>query len=194
LAPTDGAGDDFIAARLSAGVRINALERAECKPAHVPRACRKDLQPPTETRDHAIRDALVEDAELACLVVRRSITDLCQSDHRGDPATLASWLANKTPENLRHWIASSHVVVAVDGIEIVGVGAITNAGEITLNYVSPAFRFRGVNKAIVNCLEAIAAQRGINSVVLRSTATARVLPRPRLRRERHTGEGLRRHP
>jgi hypothetical protein len=47
-----------------------------------------------------IRDAETEDALAACQVLRRSITELCISDHRNDPTILGRWLANKTPENV----------------------------------------------------------------------------------------------
>ena len=95
-----------------------------------------------------IRKACEEDAEAACVVLRRSITELCRDDYRGDAATLAAWLANKTPENVRAWIGerNSHVLVADDGCAILGVAAIQSTGRISLNYVSPDARFRGVRK------------------------------------------------
>ena len=37
---------------------------------------------------------------------RRSIIELCHADHRGDGSTLSQWLANKTADNMRRWIAS----------------------------------------------------------------------------------------
>ena len=77
-----------------------------------------------------IRKAREEDAEAACVVLRRSITELCRDDYRGDAATLAAWLANKTPENVRAWIGepNSHVLVADDDGTILGVAAIQGAG------------------------------------------------------------------
>ena len=45
-----------------------------------------------------IRDATVEDADAACLVMRRSIAELCIADHGKDEAILTRWLGNKTPE------------------------------------------------------------------------------------------------
>jgi hypothetical protein len=45
-----------------------------------------------------VRDARFEDADEACLVMRRSIVELCEADHHRDPALLAAWLDNKTPE------------------------------------------------------------------------------------------------
>jgi hypothetical protein len=66
-----------------------------------------------------IRDAIDTDADEACQVVRRSITELCHRDHLSDASTLTAWLANKTPANMRRSIGEAHVVVAV-----LGVGAI----------------------------------------------------------------------
>ena len=45
----------------------------------------------------AVRRADPRDAQAATDVLRRSITELCVLDHRGDADTLGKWLANKTP-------------------------------------------------------------------------------------------------
>src|SRR5258708_23549290 len=98
-----------------------------------------------------IRDAIAEDADAACLVMRRSIAELCVADHGNDEAILARWLANKTPENFLSWIAEpgSSILVAVERGNILAVGAVTDAGNITLNYVSPDARFRGVSRGLL---------------------------------------------
>jgi GNAT superfamily N-acetyltransferase len=119
-----------------------------------------------------VRDACEQDAEAACTVLRRSISELCALDHKGDAATLDAWLANKTPANVRAWIGKHHMLVAVDGAAILGVAAMTGSGEIILNYVSPDARFRGVSKALIQALEARAESLGLPLLVLRSTATA----------------------
>jgi len=122
-----------------------------------------------------IRDALPADAEAACEVMRRSITELCSEDHRGHPAVLVRWLGNKKPEIFRSWLTQggqSYLVASQDG-RIVCVGAVTDAGEITLNYVSPDARFRGVSRAMLAALEKRAAERGNSRCTLTSTATAR---------------------
>jgi hypothetical protein len=59
-----------------------------------------------------IREARSDDAPAACVVLRRSITELCHADHGGDEVLLEKWLSNKTVENVTRWIAHSHVVVA----------------------------------------------------------------------------------
>jgi GNAT superfamily N-acetyltransferase len=106
--------------------------------------------------------------------MRRSIAELCLADHRNDPAVLTSWLRNKTPEIFMAWITrpdNSVLVVVEDGV-ILAVGGVTDAGEITLNYVSPDARFRGVSRALLGALENRAVERGNVRCKLTSTETA----------------------
>jgi hypothetical protein len=42
-----------------------------------------------------IRDAVLEDALAGCVVMRRSIAELCVADHKNDPLIVARWLGNK---------------------------------------------------------------------------------------------------
>jgi len=122
-----------------------------------------------------IRQAIAGDAEPASLILRRSITELCTLDHENDPALLASWLANKTPEKFRDWVRSADdicfVAIAEDNA-ILGVGLLSKAGEIKLNYVSPDNRFRGVSSALIEAMEAEAQGLGVTRITLNSTATA----------------------
>jgi GNAT superfamily N-acetyltransferase len=121
-----------------------------------------------------IRDATEEDALAACDVMRRSIAELCVADHRNDPALLGRWLSNKTPEIFRSWIRPSNTLLVVaEGSAIFAVGCVTDAGEITLNYVSPDARFRGASAALLDALEARAKERGNKHCTLNSTETAR---------------------
>jgi len=102
-----------------------------------------------------IRTAITADAVEACSVLRRSISELCFLDHRNDQNLLSRWLSNKTPENVVRWIGrpDHSLLVAVEDDAILAVGAVTDDGEITLNYVSPDARFRGVSKALMCALE-----------------------------------------
>src|ERR1700761_1141245 len=122
-----------------------------------------------------IRDATAKDAPAACQVLRRSIMELCTADHENDPAILAPWLSNKTPETFVSWLTQpgNSVLVAVDGDSILAVGSVTDAGNVTLNYVSPDARFRGVSRALLNALEIRAVDRGNVRCTLTSTETAR---------------------
>ena len=121
-----------------------------------------------------IRDATPDDAEAACAVLRASIIELCAADHDNDPVLVERWLANKRPEIVAGWIArtDSSVLVAVEDDIILAVGSVTDAGEITSNYVAPPARFRGVSRALLSALEARAAERGNTECRLHSTETA----------------------
>jgi GNAT superfamily N-acetyltransferase len=121
-----------------------------------------------------IRNARIEDAEAACLVMRRSIAELCEADHKNDSAILERWLGNKTPEIFTAWMrqAGNSLLVAAEDNDILAVGSVTDAGEITLNYVSPDVRFRGVSRALLQALEARALERGNTRCTLTSTETA----------------------
>ncbi|MFO1108682.1 MAG: GNAT family N-acetyltransferase [Bradyrhizobium sp.] len=121
-----------------------------------------------------IRDATPADAATACGVLRASITELCVADHRNDPAILGTWLANKTPEIVAGWATQpdSSLLIAVEGGTVLAVGGVKDSGEITLNYVAPAARFRGVSSAMLSALEARAAEHGNTRCTLLSTETA----------------------
>jgi GNAT superfamily N-acetyltransferase len=121
-----------------------------------------------------IRDAVPEDAEAACETMRRSIAELCAADHHDDPGILGRWLSNKTPDIFKSWIKPSNsLLVAVEDGRVLGVGCVTDAAEITLNYVSPDARFRGVSSALLEALESRARSRGNENCRLASTETAR---------------------
>lgn len=121
-----------------------------------------------------IRKAKLSDAIEASAVLRRSITELCQADHGGDPAKIAAWTANKTPDEWGTWLQQSDVAiyVAVLRNRIAGVGAVTSSGEIRLNYVSPEARHSGVSKALLARLEKDALALGNVRCTLQSTKTA----------------------
>lgn len=122
-----------------------------------------------------IRDATPSDAVSACQVMQRSIAELCVADHRNDPAILSKWLGNKTPEIFLAWIAQkgNSLLVVVEDQNVLAVGSVTDVGNITLNYVSPDFRFHGISKALLAALEERAVQCGCTVLKLNSTETAR---------------------
>jgi GNAT superfamily N-acetyltransferase len=49
---------------------------------------------------------------------------------------------------------------------------VTDAGEITMNYVAPQARFRGISRGLLKALEARALERGNTECRLHSTETA----------------------
>ena len=119
-----------------------------------------------------IRPAQIADADRAIDVVRRSIQELCELDHKGDSATLSMWLSNKTADKMRQWIAAHTVLVAVEGERMTGVAAVRADGEVLLNYVVPEARFQGASKCLMHGIEVWASSRGLKWLTLESTATA----------------------
>ena len=127
-----------------------------------------------------VREAQFEDADVACLVMRRSIAELCKADHHDDPALLAAWLDNKTPEVFAAWMrrADASYLVATEREAIAAVGAVTDGGEILLNYVSPDARFRGASTTLL-ALSKPAPPSARQRCTLISTETARGFYRAR---------------
>jgi GNAT superfamily N-acetyltransferase len=119
-----------------------------------------------------VRPARIADADDAIDVVRRSIQELCALDHKGDPATLSMWLGNKTADNMRQWIATHTVLVAIEGGRIAGVASVRDDGHILLNYVAPEARFAGASKSLMHEIEVLASSCGLKWLTLESTATA----------------------
>jgi GNAT superfamily N-acetyltransferase len=121
-----------------------------------------------------IRPARPEEAAAICAVVRASIIELCFEDHRGDPAILGAWLANKTPDNVVRWLANpvNLNLVAAEGDRVLAAGCVTTGGEIVLNYVSPTARFAGVSSALLAAMEDAARAHGASVCNLDSTTTA----------------------
>ena len=121
----------------------------------------------------SIREARLEDATEACGLVRASIVELYFADHQGDRGRLAVWLANKTPDNLRTWIAQSHVFVAERAGHMAGVGALTGDGDVTLLYVLPKDRFTGLSTALLLGLEERARDLGLATLRVEPSLTAK---------------------
>ncbi len=122
-----------------------------------------------------IRAARQDDAAEICIILRRSITELCIADHHNDPQILDPWLANKTSDNLRVWIVrdgQTYRVAVIEG-QIAGIGAVSATEGVLLNYVSPDFQYCGVSKALMAALEDWLKEQGQDVCHLTSTATAR---------------------
>jgi len=122
-----------------------------------------------------VRPAERSDADAAIAVVRRSITELCTADHRDDPETLASWLANKTVPHFATWLANedNHCVIAETGGRLSGVGLLRRDGEILLFFLSPDAQRQGIGTAIHAALEEKGRAWGLSKLTLDSTCGAR---------------------
>jgi len=121
-----------------------------------------------------VRTATPADAAAACAVIRRTIAESCIEDYHRDPTVLAAWLANKTPEGVRDWIAAPDAfgVVAESDGAVVGFAMLTMPGEISLCYVVSEAQGFGIGRAMLTTLEHEAARRNLAELTLRSTASA----------------------
>lgn len=121
-----------------------------------------------------VRRAVPEDAETACDVLRRSIQELCVADHQNDGKALGAWLENKTTDNVRAWIASSHnyAVVALRDAKICGFALLAHDGTLRLCYLVPEVQHFGAGRAMLGALETEASRQGLKSLRLESTLTA----------------------
>lgn len=120
-----------------------------------------------------VRRAEPDDVPAMSRLLIASITELCTLDHRNEPAAIAAWTANKTPEGVAAMLAdpANQLFVAEAG-DLAAVGLIRDAQEIGLNYVDPAHRFQGVSRALLAAMEAAMHEAGTVEGRLKSTVTA----------------------
>ncbi|MTI46043.1 acetyltransferase (GNAT) family protein [Roseibium hamelinense] len=122
-----------------------------------------------------IKLARQQQASEIALLLRRSIIELCTRDHRGDAESYLPWVQNKTPENVKAWIAKEGAFLTAETSQgtVLGVAMASQAGEVLLNYVLPEARFRGVSRALMAELEGyLRASCGAGHVYLTSSRTA----------------------
>lgn len=124
---------------------------------------------------HETREARANEAEALSQLLVSSITELCSADHHDDPAIIAQWTANKTPENVARWIKDPRGTIFVAEVSgaLAGVAGISRTGYILLNYVAPEFRFQGISDSLLSRLEDTARIWCLAEASLESTETAR---------------------
>ena len=122
-----------------------------------------------------IRRAGPGDVPGMSVVLTASIIELCTADHGGDPHAIAAWTRNKSEEGVVGMLANpdQQIFVAERAMGIVAVGAVTNDGTISLNYVAPDARFAGISSAMLARLELALVELGHREGRLESTRTAR---------------------
>ena len=122
-----------------------------------------------------IREAKITDAQQICDVLRRSITELCELDHRGDQKELDEWLENKTVQNCETWLKNekTNFFIAESNGRIVGVSSISHDGYIGLCYVLPEVKGHGLGAKLLKAAEASVLNLDVQSFKLESTITAK---------------------
>ncbi len=122
------------------------------------------------SQELVLRPATVFDVFEVSEVLVASITQLCQRDHLGDPECLAQWCENKNPADIRGWIAAAVIpTVATSQERILGVGLIGSQAEVSLLYVAPWGKSRGVGGALLKHMEAELAAHGHTEAHLTAT-------------------------
>jgi GNAT superfamily N-acetyltransferase len=121
-----------------------------------------------------IRKASPLDADAACSLLRSSIAEGCEADHRGRPDVLDAWLGNKTAANVATWFSSptNHAVVAERDGELLGLALLTQAGKLALCYVQPGALRIGVGRALLAAIEEQARVWNIGKLFLHSPGSA----------------------
>lgn len=118
-----------------------------------------------------IRTATRADAEAMATLREASIRGLCSADHHDDPAAIAAWVGSPDKFIGLLWQPGAMLIVAeIDGV-LAGLAGFSG-DSVTLNYVHPRHRFRGVSKALMGELEARLVATGVRLARLSSTATA----------------------
>lgn len=123
--------------------------------------------------DIDIRAATVFDVfELSC-VLHDSIRSLCVADHNNDAEIVERWTANKTPQDIRSWIAAGQcpLVAEVSG-RIGGLGLTMADGGIALLYVAPFAVGKKLGHALLCALEDELRRKGHSASHLTATRTA----------------------
>lgn len=118
-----------------------------------------------------IRAAQPEDAQAMAALRAASIRELCSADHHDDPAAIADWIGQ--PDKFVRLLERSdlHLVVAEIEGQLVGLGGVSG-DTVTLNYVHPDYRFRGVSKGLMQAVEALLKGAGTVTGRLASSVTA----------------------
>lgn len=89
------------------------------------------------------------------------------------PQEIASWTANKTPENITNWMVNNVAISFFDDDKIVGFAMLSPKGERLLNYVLPSYQGKGVGKAMLNAMIQHAKSQNLAEIYLESTKTAK---------------------
>lgn len=124
-------------------------------------------------RGRVVRSATVFDVFEMSAVLTRSITELCEADHQGDPDQIAEWTANKSPEHIRNWLRGAHHiwVAELDG-RLCAVAGTSPEGEVSVLYVDPWAVGRGLGTALLAKAEHHLKEIGFAQASLESTTTA----------------------
>ena len=118
----------------------------------------------------SLRKATANDAETSFAIRREAILSQCRGHY--PQATLDTWTAGSMSETFARRVADAFYVATIDGM-VVGTGMIDLAsGKIDAVFVLPDHMGQGIGRALVNHLERMAADAGLDAIHLESTLNA----------------------
>jgi GNAT superfamily N-acetyltransferase len=118
-----------------------------------------------------IRAATLADAKAMADLREASIRALCSADHHDDTGAVEAWIG--PVDKFVHLLQRPEAVLIVAEVDAALAGLAGFSGDsVTLNYVHPHFRFRGVSKALMREVEARLFAAGVTVGRLNSTVTA----------------------
>ncbi len=122
-----------------------------------------------------VRRTATHEAERICAIIRRSIIEVCESDHENDPKKLDTLLQHHDLMQIQSWLTADDTIglLAMIDEQPVGAGFIRLTGEIILCCVLREALNRGIGTILLEALMEIAANHGIDRVFLTSTGTAK---------------------
>lgn len=128
----------------------------------------------------SVRTATQTDTERLCALTRRSIEELGASAY--DDEQLAAWAGGVAPSLYPIDSPDARVLVAEDSDDVVGVGwarwgpmgafEAPVDGEITGIYVHPAAAGNGIGSTLLDRLEGVVADHGVDSIGLWASRNA----------------------
>lgn len=117
-----------------------------------------------------IRKASRDDAVQAFDIRQAAILDQCKGHYPGD--ALKSWTDGEPSERFLR-VVEERFYLAVQEDRVIGTGMIdTQTGDIDAVFVHPDKLRMGVGRMILNYLEALAREHGLQSIKLESTLNA----------------------
>jgi len=123
---------------------------------------------------YTVARASSADSHEIAKLLRRSIIELCQSDHGDEPDRYEAWLKTKSADQVEKWIdGPGGAFVAQDQDKrILGFVMGSPSGQVLMTHVLPEARFTGVSKALMRAVEDYFRDRGLDLAHLNSTGTA----------------------
>jgi putative acetyltransferase len=118
-----------------------------------------------------IRKANPADKQAIWCVRTRGIRESCKSHYA--PEEIDAWSSSSMPENFEDVITSKDFLVADEQNLMVGFGFLDRAtARIEAVFVSPDFQRKGIGRQLLDALEMIAREAGLQALSLSSTLNA----------------------